>query len=192
MQLKLVLLGTVLLIVGVLAYSTVPNLHRTPVLETRTIMGPENITVQYGSIAVIRDISLQSASNELDTNLTVIAQHGDLSSLRLQLFLKNSSATCASSAYSPPKAFLVNQDITNQSIKVPIQTSGSYCFVFDNEESQLAMTKNVTAIATLHSSSEKTTTTNDGGVNMAGVGLGAFGFLVLLYGASRKAVIPWE
>ncbi len=175
--------------VGLLAYSTVPNIHRTAVLETRTILGPENITIQHGAIVVIRDISLQGRLNELETNLTVIAQRGDLSPLRLQLFLENSSATCA---YSPPKAFLVNQDITNQSLTVPIQTPGSYCFVFDNEESQLAMAKSVIAIATLHSSSEKTTTANDGGVNMAGVGLGAFGFLVLLYGASRKTIIPWE
>ncbi len=174
--------------VGLLAYSAVPNIHRTAVLETRTILGPENITIKNGTI-VIRDILLQDESNELETNLTVIAQHGDFSPLRLQLFLKNSSATCT---YSPPKAFLVNQDITNQSLTVPVQTPASYCFVFDNDRSLLAMTKSVIAIATLHSRSEKATTTNDGEVNMAGLGLGAFGFLVLLYGASRKAVIPWE
>ncbi len=175
--------------VGLLAYSTVPNIHRTAVLETRTILAPENITVQQGAMVVVRDISLQGRLNELETNLTVIAQHGDLSPLRLQLFLKNSSTTCT---YSPPKAFLVNQDVTNQSLTVPVQISGPYCFVFDNEASQLAITKNVIAVATLHSSSEKIMTANDGGVNMAGAGLGAFGFLVLLYGTSRKAVIPWE
>ena len=174
--------------VGFLAYSAVPNIHRTMVLESRIVMSPENIPIRNGSV-VIRDLSLQASSNELETNITMIAQHGDLSPLRLQLFLRNSSASCT---YSLPKVFLVNQDVANQSLTVPIQTSGSYCLVFDNDRSQLAMTKNVTAVATLHSRSEKTTTTNDGGVNMAGLGLGAFGFLVVVYGVSRKAVIPWE
>lgn len=131
---------------------------------------------------------MNGSSNELETNLTVIAQHGDLAPLTLQIFLNNSSATCP---YSKPKSFLLNQGIANQSVTLPLQVSGSYCFVFSNI-AQGAMTKTLIATATLHSLSEKTTTSNDRGVNMAGVGLGAFGFLVLLYGFSRKTVIPWE
>ncbi len=189
MQPKLVLLGALLLLVGLVTYTSVPNIHRTPLLTSQTVIGPESIPVpSQGSVEILRNVTVtQVNQTKLKVNITITGHPGGVSSLILQIFLKNDTRACSN---TPPTSFLVNQDVSNQSFSIPMKASGSYCFVFNNENSQIA--KTVSISASLLTASEEILIAKDGSVNVAGLGLGAFGFLVVLYGASRKTIIPWE
>jgi len=185
MQFKLVILGVVLLVVGLAAYSSIPNVHRTPVLTTQSIMA-ENLSIIAGSsVTVPRNITiLQGKQNELRVNITVTAQSGEPATLRFHIFLRNNSTSCST---TQPKSFLVSQ---NASLLVPMNSTGTYCFIFDNLDYPASKAASVSAF--LDTRSEQVLVAKDGGANTAGLGLGAFGVLVLLYGATRKTVIPWE
>jgi len=41
-------------------------------------------------------------------------------------------------------------------------------------------------------STEKVLIARDGSANTVGLGLGALGLVVVIYGYSRKSIIPWE
>lgn len=189
MEFKLVALGAILLLVGLLTYTSIPNIHRTPLLTSQTILGPESIPVpSQGSVEIPRNMTVRLVNQtQLKVNVTITTQTGGLSFLRLQVFPKNETRACSN---TQPVSFLLNQDVSNHSLSVPVKISGSYCFVFNNENSRIA--KTVSIVASLLTASEEIRVSKDGSVNLAGLGLGAFGFLVVLYGASRKTIIPWE
>ena len=84
----------------------------------------------------------------------------------------------------------MSQNVSNETLLVPVNSTGTYCFVFDNEDYSTSKTASVSAF--LDTRSEQVVVAKDGGANMTGLGLGAFGVLVLLYGVARKTVIPWE
>ncbi len=187
MQFRLVILGVALLVVGLVAYSSIPNVHRTPVLTTQSIMAEENLSIIAGSsVTVQRNITiLQGKQNDLRVNITVTeTQSGELATLRFQVFLPNNAMSCST---TQPRSFLVSQNV---SLLVPMNSTGKYCFIFDNLDYPTSKTASVSVF--LDTRSEKVLVTKDGGANTAGLGLGAFGVLVLLYGAARKTVIPWE
>ncbi|HLE65238.1 MAG TPA: hypothetical protein VI816_03820 [Candidatus Bathyarchaeia archaeon] len=188
MQFRIVLLGVALLVVGLVSYSSIPNIHRTPVLTTQSIMG-ENLSIIAGSsVTVPRNITIsQGKQNDLRINITVTAQSGELATLRFQVFPRNNSMSCST---TQPTSFLVSQKVSNETLLVPMNSTGTYCFIFDNEDYPTSKTASVSAF--LDTRSEQVRVAKDGGANTAGLGLGAFGFLVLLYGVTRKTVIPWE
>ncbi len=189
MQFRLVLLGTVLITVGVLAYWSVPNIHRTAFLTTQQVIGPEIIDVPSGrSVEIPRNVTLFEANRtEMLANITVTNESNSLSSLRFELFPKNDTEPCTN---TNPKSFLVDQEVSNQSLKVALEARGVYCFVFINENSLDVKHALIDAKVTV--SSQELRAERDGGVNLAGLGLGAIGFLIILYGGSRKTTIPWE
>ncbi len=189
MQFKLVVLGAILLLVGLVTYTSIPSIHRTTVLTSETVIVPESILVQsQGSAEILRNVTVpQGNQTQLKVNITITVQNGVVSSLRFQIFPKNETRACSN---TQPVSFLVNQDVSNQSLSPSVKASGSYCFVFNNENSQVG--KTVSIAASLLTASEEIRVSKDGTVNVAGLGLGAFGFLVVLYGVSRKTIIPWE
>ena len=85
---------------------------------------------------------------------------------------------------------LVDQFVTNQSFNIPLNATGTYCFVFDNQNSQTL--KNIDISARALGTTEQILVARDGSANTAGLGLGAVGLVVALYGYSRKSIIPWE
>ena len=189
MEYKLVVLGIVLLLVGLVAYSSIPNVQRTPVLTTQSILGPDAVHVMGGRSEVIaKNITVfQGKQNDLKVNVTVTTESGELGSLRFLVFPRNNSFSCTTSR---PVIFLLDRAVSNETLLAPVNTTGAYCFVFDNED--YPTSKVASVIASLDTRSEKVSVTKDGGANMAGLGLGALGFLLALYGVTRKAVIPWE
>ena len=110
------------------------------------------------------------------------------SSVRFRLLSMNQSQTCSPS--SRPPRVLIDQIVTNQSFNIPLNATGTYCFVFDNQSSQTS--KNIDISAIVSGTAERVLVARDGSVNAAGLGLGALGLVVALYGYSRKTIIPWE
>lgn len=189
MRFKLFLLGGILLAIGLIAYTAIPNVHQTQISESQPLSAQDPITVPaLGDSEVSSNLTLyQGKQNQLQTNVTVTAKPGQARTILFQLYPKNQTSSCL----AQPKTYLVNQEITNQSLlQTPVTTSGNYCFVFRNENSPI--TKTVLLAATINTSFVQVQVTNDGGMNLAGLGVSAFGFLVAIFGASRKTVIPWE
>lgn len=188
MQFKLVLLGVALLTSGLLAYSVVPNIHRTPIVTSQPLDSPETLQVPGSStLEKARNVTItQGQDNTLLTNITITTPSGSLGSIRFKLFASNNTQTCT---LSNPQ-LLVDQDLSNNSLTIPVSKSGVYCFIYDNLSSSTQ--KTVRTTASVRSSFVQVRVANDGGMNLAGLGLGAFGFIVALVGVSRKTIIPWE
>src|SRR6266705_1955444 len=85
---------------------------------------------------------------------------------------------------------LINQTVSNSSIRIPLNASTTYYFGFDNRGSRSS--KQVLMSATLVASSVSTLVARDGGMNFAVLGMSLIGLLVTLYGVFAKTVIPWE
>ena len=126
--------------------------------------------------------------NELRTNLTVSGPNGTGSSIHFQLLNMNRSLTCSAS----PRAatVLIDQVVSNQSFIIPLNMTGTFCFIFDNQASQ--QTKAIDISSRVSGTAVKVLIARDGSANTAGLGLGALGLVVAVYGYSRKTVIPWE
>ena len=127
-------------------------------------------------------------NNQLTVNLTVSEPHGTASSVHFELLGMNESQSCTPS--SQPSIVLIDQFVTNQSFNIPLNATGTYCFVFDNQSSQTV--KNIDISARALGTTEQILVARDGNANTAGLGLGALGLAVALYGYSRKTIIPWE
>ncbi len=191
MKFTIVLTGIVLLIVGLLAYSSIPNIHNVPIQTSLSVIAPTAISVDAGFLSETppENVSiLPGKQNEFRINITVSLATGEPSSIQFKLFTKDRSPYCMSG--DQPSGCLVNRSVSNETLRVPLNASNTYYLAFDNTGS--ASPKKVILSASLFTSSVQTIVTKDGSFNFAGLGLGALGFLVVLYGASRKAVIPWE
>jgi len=190
MQLKLVAFGVALLIIGLVAYASVPAVHTTPVVNEQNVWVQNGFPVQAGSLVEQpKNITIFSGmNNELRTNLTVSEPNGVPSSLHFELLSMNKSQSCSPS--SRPPAILIDQLVSNQSFSIPLNATGTYCFVFDNQSSQTL--KNIDISARAFGTTEQVLVARDGSANTAGLGLGALGLAVALYGYSRKTIIPWE
>jgi len=137
---------------------------------------PKNITAFSGM------------NNELRANVTVSEPGVGASNIRFELLAMNNSQTCSPSPRPP--TVLVDQTVANKSFNIPLKASGTYCFVFDNQGSQSSKTVNISA--RVLGSTEKVLIARDGSANTVGLGLGALGLVVVIYGYSRKSIIPWE
>jgi len=190
MQLKLVAFGVALLIIGLVAYASVPAVHTTPVVNEQNVWVQNGFPVQAGSLVEQpKNITIFSGmNNELRTNLTVSEPNGVPSSLHFELLSMNKSQSCSPS--SRPPAILIDQLVSNQSFSIPLNATGTYCFVFDNQSSQTL--KNIDISARAFGTTEQVLVARYGSANTAGLGLGALGLAVALYGYSRKTIIPWE
>ena len=191
MQFKLVLFGLALLTVGLVAYASIPAIHTTPLTRTQDVWVQGQFPIQGRSLVEEpRNVTVfPGMGNELRTNLTVTGPIGTGSSIHFQLLGMNKSSTCSSSPQTP--SILEDRTVSNQSFfVVPINMTGTYCFVFDNQASQ--QVKNIDISTLVAGTAVQVQVARDGSANTAGLGLGAIGLVVAVYGYSRKTVIPWE
>jgi hypothetical protein len=190
MQFKLVAFGLGLLILGLTTYASIPAVHTTPVVEVRNVWVQNGFPVQAGSLVEQpKNITIfPGMKNELLANLTVSEPRGLASSVHFELLNMNKSQSCSPS--SRPPAVLIDQLVSNGSFIIPLNATGTYCFVFDNQSSQTL--KNIDITARVSGNSEQVLVARDGSANTAGLGLGALGLVVAIYGYSRKSIIPWE
>jgi len=190
MQFKLVAFGLSLLIIGLVAYASIPAVHTTPVVNVQNVWVQNGFPVQAGSLVEQpKNITIFSGmNNELRGNLTISEPKGVASSVHFELLGMNKSQSCSPS--SRPPAVLIDQLVSNQSFSIPLNATGTYCFVFDNQSSQTL--KNVDVSARVFGTTEQVLIARDGSANTVGLGLGALGLVVAIYGYSRKTIIPWE
>ena len=179
-----------MLIIGLVAYASIPAVHKTPVVNAQNVWVQNGFPVQAGSLVEQpKNITIFSGmNNELRANLSVSEPRGVTSSVHFELLGMNKSQSCSPSSRAP--AILVDQLVSNQSFNVPVNATGTYCFVFDNQSSQTL--KNIDISARVSGTTERVLVARDGSANTAGLGLGALGLFVAIYGYSRKSIIPWE
>ena len=188
MQFRLVLLGALLLTAGLIGYSAIPHIQRNPILTKQDVRGgdlsiPANSSyVFYEKMAVT-----PGEQSRMVMNLTVMAPQGELAEIGLMVFLRNDTLSCFTTR---PQTYLMNQKVSNVTLTIPVENSGSYCFILDNESHLTDKTASI--YVALEKRSEQVLVSRNGSANMAGLGVGAFGFLVFVYGVARKPVIPWE
>ncbi|TMI08833.1 hypothetical protein E6H34_03315 [Candidatus Bathyarchaeota archaeon] len=190
MQFKLVVLGLALLVVGLVTYALIPAVHTTPVVNDQNVWVQNGFPVQARSLVEQpKNITAFSGmTNELRANVTVSEPGVGAPTIRFELLAMNNSLTCSPS--SSPPTVLVDQTVVNESFNIPLKATGTYCFVFDNQGSQSSKTVDISA--RVLGSTEKVLIARDGNANAAGLGLGALGLVVVIYGYSRKTIIPWE
>ncbi len=190
MRFTAVLLGTVLLICGLLAYSVIPNVHTIPVQSSLALASPLPIVVRPSFQAETQQniTVFPGKYNEIIVNVTVSSESGMPSSINFKLFTGPEVSNCTNAAN--PSGCLVNKNVSNETIRVPLNASTTYYFVFDNKDS--TSSRIVSFSASLFTSSVKTTVARDGEFNFAALCLGGIGLLVVLYGVAAKTVIPWE
>jgi hypothetical protein len=190
MKFGLVVGGAFLLVAGLLAYSMIPNFHMVPLQSAQMIVNPQPIPVSSASLSETpENVTLfPGRENQLLVNLTVSTRSGVPSSIQFKLFPEGAFQSCMLSAEQ--RGCLVNQTVTNSTIRVPLNASATYYFGFDNRGS--SSSKQVLLSATLIASSVSTLVARDGELNFAGLGMSLIGLLVTLYGVFAKTVIPWE
>ncbi len=165
-------------------------MHTTPVVSEQKVWVQNGFPVQAGSLVEQpRNITASSGmNNELRVNVTVSEPGLGASSIHFELLAMNNSQSCSPSPRPP--TVLVDQTVSNKSFNVPLIATGTYCFVFDNQGSQPL--KNISISARAFGTTQKILIARDGSANTAGLGLGALGLVVVIYGYSRKSIIPWE
>lgn len=190
MKFGLVVGGTFLLIIGLLAYSMIPNLHTIPLQSARMVVSPKPIAVSSASLSETPEnvTIFPGKENDLLVNLTVSTQSGSPSSIQFKLFPEGAFQGCMLSPQ--PSGCLVNQIVANSTLRIPLNASSTYYFGFDNSGS--SNSKQVMLSAALIESSVNILVSRDGGLNFAGLGMSLIGLLVTLYGVFAKTVIPWE
>ncbi len=149
-----------------------------PIGESRVVT--KNITATPGD------------QNQLKINISITAQSGAPSSMKFQVFLRETSDPCVETR---SRNYLTNTYVSNQSLSLAVNSTGTYCFIFQNEppESEVSTpSKLVSVFISLERRSEQISTSKNGSANIAGLGVSAFGFLMFAYGVTRKTVIPWE
>jgi hypothetical protein len=183
--------GLALLIIGLVAYTSIPAVHTTPLTRVSDVWVRGQFPVQGNTLVEEpKNVTIFSGmDNELRTNLTIKGTSGTSSSIHFQLLGMNKSQTC--SPYPGAPSILVDRIVSNQSsFVVPVNATGTYCFVFDNQSSQ--QTKNIDISSRVSGATVQVQVARDGSANTVGLGLGAIGLVVAVYGYSRKTVIPWE
>jgi hypothetical protein len=174
--------------IGLSAYSLLPNIHQSPIERAYKVPTSLPFRVNPGSLSETpENISIvPDGLNQLKVNITVFTVSGELTTIQFKLFSEENHETCS----VQNTGCLVSKSVTNDSITLPVKTSSRYYFLLDNTASPTP--KNVSLSITLVATTTQTTSSRDGPVNLAGLGVGFVGFLVTVYGLARKTVIPWE
>ncbi len=190
MEFKLVAFGAALLVVGLAAYASIPTVHTTTVSSWQDVWVQSGFPIQAGSLVEQpKNITMfSSMANILHANFSVSSPGREATSVRFELLRMNSTESCSPS--SKPPTIFVDQIVSNQSLSIPLNETGTYCFLFDNQNSQTW--KNVDISARTEGSTQRILIARDGSANTVGLGLGALGLVVAVYGYSRRTVIPWE
>src|SRR5260370_7368941 len=135
MKFALVVGGAFLLILGLLAYSMIPNSHNAPLESPQMVVNLQPIPVSSASLSETpENVTLfPGKENNLLVNMTVSTQTGAPSSIQFKLFGEGAFQSCMLS--SEQRACLVNQRVSNSTIRVPLNASTTYYFGFDNRGS---------------------------------------------------------
>ena len=179
-----------MLIVGLITYASVPAMHTTPVVNEQNVWIQNGFPIQPNTrVGQPKNITVFSdMNNELRANVTVSEPDVGASAIHFEFLVMNNSKSCTPSPIPP--TVLVDQTVSNRSFNIPISATGTYCFVFDNQGPQPL--KNIDISARVSGTTNHVVVGRDGSANTAGLGLGAVGLAVALYGYSRKSIIPWE
>ena len=190
MKFVAVLAGVSLLVIGLLAYAMIPNVHTIPVQSRSSLARPPPIIVNPNFQAETQqNITLIPAkSNAMLVNLTVSTESGGPSSIQFKLFTESQLQNCTRE--TAPTGCLVDLSVSNQTVIVPLNATSTYFFYFDNRGS--SSSKVVLLSASLVASSVNTVVARDGQLNFAGLAMGVFGLVVAVYGVAARTVIPWE
>ena len=180
----------VLIVVGLVAYSTIPNVHTIPIQSTTPLASPARIVVSpnFESETQENVTLLPGKENTMLVNLTVSNTAGGPASIQFKLFTGPELGDCMRDPN--PTGCIVNENVSNQTIRVSVNSSTTYYFGFDNRDP--SNSKTVLLSSSLLATSAINVVGRDGDFNYAGLALGGFGLLVTFYGLASKTVIPWE
>jgi len=190
MQFKLVAFGLALLVIGLVTYASIPAVHTTQIVNEQFVWVQKGVLVQgQGLYETPKNITLfPGTNNTLHVNVTQSPPIGGSSSLRFELYELNKSQTCPAAG---EPTILIDRSLSDkQPFNLTLTSEGTYCFVFDNQHSQSSSSIDISAWVS--SRTDKVLVARDGSANTAGLGLGALGLVVALWGYSRKSIIPWE
>ena len=178
------------MICGLVAYSTIPNVHTVPVQSMTNIVHEKGIHVSsYSSTQTPENVTVATGkTNQLLVNLTVSLDSGGLSSTQFKLFTNDKFQNCMLD--SQPGSCIYDRPVSNATLSIPLNASTTYYFGFDNTSSNSS--KTILLSAALHTTSMNNVVARDGEWNMGGLGLSAIGLVVMLYGAVSRTIIPWE
>lgn len=190
MKFLALLVGFLLITVGLLAYSMIPNTHSLPTQSSLILSGPTRILVNPNfQSETQQNITIFSGKeNQMLVNITVSNSAGNLSSIQFKLFPASELGNCMREI--GPTGCIIDESVSNQTLSVPVNASSTYYFGFDNRDS--SSSRSVLLSSSLRATSVITTVARDGNLNYAGLALSGFGLLVALYGVAAKTVIPWE
>lgn len=179
-----------LITIGLLAYSMVPNVHTVPIQSSLVLSGPTRIVVNPNyQTETPQNITIVSGKeNQVLVNITVSTATGNLSSIQFKLFAASELGNCMREV--GPTGCILNENVSNQTVSVPVNASSTYYFGFDNRD--VSSSRTVLLSSSLRSTSVSSTIAHDGDLNFAGLALSGLGLLVALYGVVTKTVIPWE
>ncbi|HYY91424.1 MAG TPA: hypothetical protein VE955_05490 [Candidatus Dormibacteraeota bacterium] len=190
MKFVAVLLGACLLVIGLMAYALIPNVHTVPVQSSSTLPVPPPVVVYPNSqYETHQNITIESGkTNEAFFNLTVSIGSGSPSTIEFKVSTYAQEVNCMRDVN--PHGCLVDQTVSNQTIAVPLNTTGTYYYALNNKES--ISPKTVAISSSLVTRSVNSFVTRDGQSNFAALGLGVIGLFVAAYGLVAKTVIPWD
>lgn len=179
-----------LITIGLLAYSMIPNIHTVPIQSSLVLSGPTRIVVNpnFQSETQQNITIFDGKENQMLVNITVSTATGNLSSIQFKLFPASELGNCMREV--GPTGCIINQSVSNQTLSVPVNASSTYYFGFDNRDA--SSSKTVLLSSSLRATSVNSIIAHDGDLNFAGLALSGFGLLVALYGVAAKTVIPWE
>src|SRR5207249_11683709 len=108
MKFTAVLLGAVLVIGGLLAYSVIPNVHTIPVQSSLLLASPLPIVVRPGFHSETQQniTLLPDRSSEMTINVTASLDSGRPSSINFKLFTRPQMSLCTNETH--PSGSLVN------------------------------------------------------------------------------------
>jgi hypothetical protein len=191
MRLLPVIIGLLILALGSGIYLSIPNVHNTQTTSAKDLAGPKQEVVPAG-VVLWRplNITVDGRGNpRLEVNVTVKPTSGEVSS-QLDIRISNEENKNSCVIAQPPSNCMYEKTVSNSSIELPLNASGSYYLVLDNTPS--SQEKMVSYAIGIKSDQTGEYTTRDGFANWFGLSLGAVGSLVVIYGLSRKTIIPWE
>ena len=190
MKFVTVLLGASLLVIGLMAYAFIPNVRIVPVQLSSTLPAPSPVVVYPNSqYETHQNITIESGkTNEAIFNLTVSIGSGSPSSIEFKVSTYAEEANCMRDV--SPHGCLVDLTVSNQTVAVPLNATGTYYYALNNKDS--ISPKTVAISSSLVTRSVTSFVTRDGQSNFAALGIGIVGLFVAAYGLVAKTVIPWD
>ena len=191
MRLLPVLIGLLTLTMGFAIYFSIPNIHNTQTTSARDLAGPKQEVVPGGVIlARPLNVTIDGSGNpRMAVNVTVKPTSGE-GLAQLDIRISNAANKNSCVIAEPPTGCIYEKRVSNATIGIPLNSSGAYYFVLDNTSS--SQEKLVSYTVSIKRDVTDEYVTHDGPPNWFGLSLGGVGTLAVVYGLTRKTIIPWE